>query len=192
MEIEGVWERPLNKGHAGVDPPRKRKPMRTRPSFLVITVLALTLAGCCPSQVAYVPVREARFRSEATRQERLQLPLTAESREYMLKFLRAGGDTDRLGQEVADPEAESRYAPLLDLLSDARNLTLADLTEKATYRAWFQGPVIRQVIDAREEAPPAIDPVAVTDGKYWWIFFHRHRELRELLVVKAIPKTLDR
>jgi len=150
------------------------------------------LGGCCRAQVAYVPVREARFRSEATKQERVQLPLTAESRGRVLKFLRAGGDTDRFEQDIADPEAESRYAPLLDLLAVPRNLTLADLTEKATYRAWFQGPMIRQVIDAREEAPPAIDPVAVTDGKYWWVFFHRQKELRELLVVKAIPRTPDR
>lgn len=135
--------------------------MRKRPSLLVVTILALTLGGCCPAQVAYVPVREARFRSEATKQERIQLPLTAESRERVVRFLRAGGDTDRLDEDIADPEVEARYAPLLDLLADPRNLTLADLTEKETYRAWFRGPVIRQVIDAREEAPPAIDPVAV-------------------------------
>ena len=166
--------------------------MRARPRFLVLTVLALVLWGCCTAQVAYVPVREARFRSEATIQQRIHLPLTVESRERVVKFLRAGGDTDRLGQDIADPEAETRYALLLDLLGDPRNLSLADLTEKQTYKAWFQGPVIRQVIDAREEAPPAIDPIAVTDGKYWWVFFQRHKELKELLVIKAIPRTLDR
>jgi hypothetical protein len=166
--------------------------MRTRSSVVLVTALVLTLVGCCPVHVAYVPVREARFRSEATKQDRLQLPLTPESRERLLAFLRAGGDTDRLGQEIVDPEAERRYAPLLDLLADPRTLTLANLTEKGTYRAWFPGPVVRQVIDAREEAPPAIDPVAVTDGRYWWVFFPRHQELKELLVIKAIPTTRDR
>ncbi len=159
---------------------------------LLITALALTLGGCFTPEVAFVPVREARFRSEVTSQERIRLPLTAESRGRLLKFFQAGGDTDRIGRDIADPEAETRYSPLLDLLSDPRYLTLADLTEKDTYRAWLQGEVVRQVIDAREESPPTIDPVAMTDGKYWWVFFHRRRELKEILVIKALPSRMPR
>jgi hypothetical protein len=159
---------------------------------LLFAVGLLIIAGCNARPVAYVTVREAKFRTEVNRSDRLKLPLSAESRERLLRFFRAGGDTDRIGREVADPEAEKRYTPLLDLLSDARNLSLEDLTEKQTFKNWFSKRPIRQVIDAREEAPPAIDPVAVTDDKYWWIFYHHQKKLVELLVVKAIPTRMKR
>lgn len=155
-------------------------------------ILLLTVWGCATAPVTYVPVRETRFRSEVTRAERIQLPLVAESRARLMAFFRAGGDTDRVGREIIDPDAQTRYPPLLDLLSDRQNLAVEELTEKETYRKWFVGPVIRQVIDAREDSPPAIDPIAVTDGKYWWIFYHRRKHLTELLVIKAIPRTLER
>ena len=76
---------------------------------------------------------------------------------------------------------------VLDRLSDGRFLALADITDRDTYGTWFCGPTIRQVVDAREKSPPTIDPVAVTDGRYWWIFYHQKKELKWLLVVKAVP-----
>jgi hypothetical protein len=152
----------------------------------------LIVAGCSARPVTYVTVREAKFRTEANRSDRLKLPLSIESRERLLRFFRAGGDTDRIGRDIADPEAENRYTPLLDKLSDPQSLSLEDLTEKQTFKNWFAKRPIRQVIDAREDAPPAIDPVAVTDDKYWWIFYHHQKKLVELLVVKAIPTTMKR
>jgi len=165
--------------------------MRRRPGMLTVVLVLLSVWGCA-TPVTYVPVREARFRSEVARAERIQLPLGAESRAKLMAFFRAGGDTDRIGQDLIDPEAPTRYPPLLDLLSDPKNLAMEELTEKDTYRKWFGGRAIRQVIDAREESPPAIDPIAVTDEKYWWIFYHRRKQLTELLVIKAIPRTLER
>lgn len=152
----------------------------------------LIVAGCSARPVTYVTVREAKFRTEAKRSDRLKLPLSVESRERLMRFFRAGGDTDRVGRDIADPEAENRYTPLLDKLSDPQNLSLEDLTEKQTFKNWFAKRPIRQVIDAREEAPPAIDPIAVTDDKYWWIFYHHQKKLVELLVVKAIPTRMKR
>lgn len=152
----------------------------------------LLVAGCSARPVAYVAVREAKFRTEVNRSDRLKLPLTVESRERLLRFFKAGGDTDRIGRDIADPEAETRYSPLLDMLSDPRNLSLEDLTEKQTFKNWFSKRPIRQVVDAREEAPPAIDPVAVTDDRYWWIFYHHQKKLVELLVIKAIPTRMKR
>jgi hypothetical protein len=163
----------------------------TRRTLFFATGL-LIVAGCSARPVTYVTVREAKFRTEVNRNERLKLPLSGESRERLLRFFKAGGDTDRIGREIADPEAEKRYAGLLDLLSDPRNLALEDLTEKQTFKNWFSKRPIRQVIDAREEAPPAIDPVAVTDDKYWWVFYHRQKKLVELLVFKAIPTQMKR
>lgn len=161
-------------------------------TFLLVTVLLLSNIGCPSVQVPYVAVREAKFRSERTQSERIKLPLTIESRKRLIDFLKAGGDTSRIGSEIADPEAERHYAQLLNMLSDTRNLSLQDLTEKQTFKDWFPDIPIRQVIDAREDAPPIIDPVAVTDGKYWWIFYHRHKQLIELLVIKAIPHEIKR
>ena len=163
----------------------------TKYKLFLATVL-LVAAGCSARPVTYVTVREAKFRTEVNRSDRLKLPLTGDSRERLLRFFKAGGDTDRLGREIADPEAEKRYSPLLDMLSDPRNLALEDLTEKQTFKNWFSKRPIRQVIDAREEAPPAIDPVAVTDDKYWWIFYHHQKKLVELLVVKASPTRMKR
>ena len=159
---------------------------------LFLAVGLLVVAGCSARPVTYVTVREAKFRTEVKRSDRLKLPLTVDSRERLLRFFKAGGDTDRIGRDIADPEAEKRYTPLLDVLSDPGNLSLEDLTEKQTFKNWFSKRPIRQVIDAREEAPPAIDPVAVTDDKYWWIFYHHQKKLVELLVVKAIPTQMKR
>jgi hypothetical protein len=53
--------------------------------------------------------------------------------------------------------------------------------------------VLRQVIDAREESPPAISPVAVGDGRYWWIFYQHQKRLVELLVtLSAEPRKPQR
>jgi hypothetical protein len=85
------------------------------------------------------------------------------------------------------------YGPLLDRLADPAPLTLDDLLEKRTLRTWLSGPVLRQVIDAREESPPAISPVAVGDGRYWWIFYQRQKRLVELLVtLSADPRKPQR
>jgi hypothetical protein len=159
---------------------------------LILALGLLLVAGCNARPVTYVTVREAKFRTEVNRGDRLKLPLSPESRERLLRFFKAGGDTDRIGREIADPEAEKRYTPLLEKLSDPGNLSLEDLTEKQTFKIWFAKPPIRQVVDAREEAPPAIDPVAVTDDRYWWIFYQHQKKLVELLVVKAIPPRMKR
>ena len=161
--------------------------------YKVFIAIALLLAsGCGGRPVTYVTVREAKFRTEVSRSDRLKLPLDSESRERLLRFFKAGGDTDRIGREIADPEAENRYTSLLNRLSDPQNLSLEDLTDKQTFKSWFAGRPIRQVIDSREEAPPAIDPIAMTDDRYWWIFYHHQKKLVELLVVKAIPTRMKR
>jgi hypothetical protein len=144
-------------------------------------VAALGMVAC---QVRYVPVREARFRTEVSRGERLRLPLTVPAREKLLRFLRAGGDTDRIGNTLVDPTAGLRYGPLLDRLADPSPLGIEDLTDNHTLRKWLPGRVLRQVIDAREESPPAMSPVAVADGRYWWIFYPRQKRLAELLVTR--------
>jgi len=163
----------------------------TNRRLYIAAILAVSLSAC--GHVRYVPVREARFRTETARSERLQLPLTAAGREKLLAFLRAGGDSDRIGNTLVDPAAETHYGPLLDRLAASAPLTLDDLTEKRTLRPWLAGRVLRQVIDAREESPPAINPVAVGDGRYWWVFYQRQKRLVELLVtLSAEPRKPQR
>jgi hypothetical protein len=116
----------------------------------------------------------------------LSLPLSKADREWLIAFLRAGGDKDRIGTDAVAPDADSRYRQLLALLSDEDYLSLGCITDDGTYSAWFGRSLVRQVIDAREDSPPAIDPVAVTDGTYWWIFRVQHRRLSSLLVEKDI------
>src|SRR5205809_7114556 len=94
---------------------------------LFIAIVVLIVSGCNARPVTYVTVREAKFRPEVSRTDRLKLPLDGESRERLLRFFKAGGDTDRIGREIADPEAENRYTSLLNRLSDPQNLSLEDL-----------------------------------------------------------------
>jgi len=139
--------------------------------------LFLLLAGCCTRQVAFVPVREQQFRTE-----KFKLPLDEDSRRRIMLFLSAGGDNDKVGNTQADPQAEKRYRPLLGLLSDESRLALEDLTARRTFQIWFHGEIVREVIDAREESSPAIDPAAVSDGKFWWVFYPHNRRLEGLMI----------
>ena len=161
--------------------------MRPAPGRLaaLLLVAAVALGACCRT-VAYVPVREARFRSELTAQDRLALPLSEPDRARLLAFLRAGGDADKIGTDVVLPDAMNAYGSLLARLSDGSRLALSDLTESSAYDGWFGKVRIRQVIDAREESSPIIDPVAASDGRFWWIFYVHHGRLSGLLVVKAL------
>jgi hypothetical protein len=171
--------------------PRWITPCAANAVRLLALALVLSTSAACAHGPLFVAVPEARFRSEVALEERITLPLDPEGRARLLAFLRAGGDRDRIGTDVVDPAAATRYGPLLDRLSDASSLSLAHLTEKATYNAWFGDRRVRQVVDARAEAPPAIDPVAATDGQYWWVFSHRQKRLASLLVVKAVGKRLE-
>ncbi len=133
------------------------------------------------SLVPYVAVREAQVRDE------VDLPLTPQGRERLLHFLRAGGNQDFVGEATQDPTAEPRYGPLLDLLASPENLAPEDLTA-GPYKAWFPDKPLRQVIDAREEAPPALDPpFAVSDGAYWWVFKRGDADtFNRLIVFRAL------
>ncbi len=152
--------------------------------LLSLLGLLATSSACCTqtgSRVPYVAVREAQVRQE------VKLPLDAARREQLLKFLRAGGNTDFLDEPPQDPAADPRYAPLLELLASPENLSPEALTG-GRYRAWFTGTPLRQVVDAREDAPPALDPpFAVTDGAYWWVFKRGGEDtFNELIVFKAM------
>jgi hypothetical protein len=163
--------------------------MKTRRALLVFL---LAVSACSQRPVTYVAVPEGEFRTEKTKSDRIKLPLNAESREKLLKFLKAGGDANNVGLNIVDPQAEAHYSALLAALADPNNLALENLTSRQTFKRWFPKPPIRQVVDAREEAPAILEPVAVSDGKYWWIFYQHQKRLTELLVVKAVQASMKR
>ncbi len=154
----------------------------------MLAALLLVAAGGCPQPegvAPYVAVREAEFRTEVSAADRIQLPLDAAGRQRLRQFLQAGGDTRRYGQGVVDPGAGEHYAGLLAWLSQDR--TLDDLSRRAL-RPWFvTGPVF-QVVDARERyALSDTQVAAMSDGTYWWVFFHpRSKHLDQLLVTRVV------
>ncbi len=165
------------------------------PCLLCIVAVAVCLAGCCTPRTAFVPVPETVFRTETNSFDRLALPLTAAEGDSLLRFLRAGGNRDNLTDNTfVDPTAGTHYGPLLELLSHAENLAATNLTTGSEFARWFPHPPVRQVMDAREDAPPAIQPYALLDdqGKYWWIFYPRHQQLLQLMVIKAVPANVKR
>ncbi|HUJ42114.1 MAG TPA: hypothetical protein VLW52_00780 [Opitutaceae bacterium] len=155
---------------------------------MLAALLLLIVAGCCGpsgSVAPYVAVREAQFRTEQSAGDRIALPLDTAARDRVLKFLRAGGNTRSYDTGVVDPGADQRDAGLLDWLAVDR--TLDDLSSSELKRWFTAGPVF-QVVDARERyALSDTQVAAMSDGSYWWIFYHpRSKHLDQLLVTPVV------
>jgi hypothetical protein len=167
----------------------------------VVALLSLSLLSACAAKFAIV--REQRFRSEDTKENRIKLPLDEDSARKLLTFLQADGVyTREMPISKGDPYADSQYGPLLKALSDGTNLDTQ--TQKVTARfcevatalcahdltRHFRGRrVVEDVIDARETDPVFPYPYAVSDGRFWWIFYHRKNDdaadrFRALLVTR--------
>jgi hypothetical protein len=163
-------------------------------------MLVALLSGGCSTTPPSVAVREAVHRSEQSSTNRVALPLTAETREFLVKFLASGRNPglDADGT-LADPQATARFGGLLDLLS-ADTLAVSNLIADAKFHAapafkpWFPKPALRQVIDAREDFPPPLQPYAFLDvtGRHWWVFYHRQKRVTHVLVTRATPEKMER
>lgn len=155
---------------------------------VLLAALLVSASGCCHHPQlegpAVVAVREAQLRSDD-----VALPLTPEARTNLLAFLRTGGNRDFLEDPPQVPDADARYGPLLDLLSSPEHLQPQALTD-GTFRRWFPNAPLRQVIDARQARPPALDaPYALNDGRYWWVFSRGDDgTLAKLVIFKALEK----
>jgi len=151
--------------------------------------------GCCRFQTAFVPVREAVYRTEVAVTNRLALPLNNHDREFLLTFLKSGRnpalDSDAT---ISDPEATQRYAGLIALLGDTNQLWVTNLVAgdkfaaTTAFRSWFPQPAVRQVVDAHEDWPPALLPYALLDSakRNWWVFYHARKRLTHLMVTRAL------
>jgi len=156
----------------------------------VLPFLIAGVAGCSHHQPP-VAVPEQQFRSEEQAADRLRLPLSPEGRRVLTAFLRAACNRDDVGVNLVDPEAEARYRSLLDRLAAPSGLSVDDLGDGAAFRSHFKGKPQRRIVDAREEAPVRPLPYALTDGRYWWIFFPDGPKLTGLLVCKGVGTRLD-
>jgi len=158
-------------------------------------MLAALLAGCCSVPPPSVAVREAVHRSELASTNRVALPLTAETRAFVLQFL-SSGRNPALEQDatISDPQAGSRYLGLLDLLSGS-SLAVSNLVADqrfnatAAFKPWFPKAALRQVIDAREDFTLPVQPYAFLDatGRHWWVFYHRQKRLTHVLITRTTP-----
>lgn len=175
----------------------KKNPVMAGSLGLAMLVL---LAGCCSTrQPPSVSVREGIHRSELAGTNRVELPLSADARTFVLKFLRSGRNPELdPDATISDPDAGERYAGLLDLLGS--DLVVSNLVADqkfdatAAFRPWFPAPALRQVIDAREDFVPARQPYAFLDasGKNWWVFYHRQKRLVQVLITRATPIRMER
>jgi hypothetical protein len=153
--------------------------------------MSSSIGACCPPPAGavapFVAVREQQLRSED-----LALPLDAGEKNSLLAFLAAGGNRDDVGANIVYPDAQQRYQPLLDKLGIPDNLDAADLTN-GTYQSWFHDKPLRNVIDARAERPPTADPpFAVSDDRFWWVFYLQGKaKFSKLIVFKAADRKLE-
>jgi hypothetical protein len=135
-----------------------------------------SLAGCChaPAPSASNPAPLIAVREEVSRSPTFPLPLEQASRQSLLMFLAAGGNNDGIEEgalvTVVYPDAEQRWAELLELLSRPTNVELTAVSSP-TFARWFKNPPIRQVVDARAARPNlACPPLAFTHERFVWVF----------------------
>ena len=158
---------------------------------------AAVLSGCGATHRApYVAVPQLQFRSDGP----LTLPLSTSERDALLVFFSHGGN--RFGADIVPDADSAARRQALDSLTVAANLIVRTTTTRAfcdiaaelcQHAALFRKqPVVRQVVDARDTRPPAIDPVAVSDGRYWWIFRRSAGRFTDLLVVRSMERTIMR
>jgi UDP-2,3-diacylglucosamine pyrophosphatase LpxH len=158
-----------------------RKPHRFMLSVLLLMLLPVLLnTGCGSSKytvgfskytLPFVTVREADFRCGP-----VDLPLTEESRGKIATFLQRGGNWGN--DEFLDSNSPAYYDKLLDLLSDPKFRHSSNFRQEtaidqvsAQMKPWFHSPIIYQIVDGTKKHPLVPNPICVSDGKYWWIFY---------------------
>lgn len=161
-------------------------------SKLIIIILLIFFAyqGCCPKcEPSFAPVREADFRFGP-----VSLPLTEEAKKDLILFLSKEGD--KRSSDFVDPYASKRYEGLLELLSDSEflknseNFKLKGETKTVkiskTLEKWLKNPIVYQVVDATQQRPPIINPIAISDNTYWWIFYRDQNDTGGFKVVALL------
>jgi hypothetical protein len=185
-----------------------RKSRRFIPWALLLMLLPVLLsAGCGGSSkytvafsdytLPFVTVREADYRCGP-----VDLPLTDESRGKISTFFQRGGNWGN--DEFLDSNTPTYYDELLDLLSDPKFLHSSNFREEkeidrvsAQLKPWFHSPIIYQIVDGTKKQPLVPNPICVSDGKYWWIFYLGKRlaesgdlEITKVLINAPLSRTI--
>jgi hypothetical protein len=155
-----------------------------------LPVLLVSLAACAKHQtisISAVPVPPEDSRWEKAQADRIHLPLTnPDERKELVTALTYGLNRENQTRHRAtDPNAERTYGALLDFLGKDHNIGELDQPQA---RKLLAGPVVKQVVDARDTSTPKPEesPVAVSDGRYWWIFYPGDNgRLKGVMVVKV-------
>ena len=147
--------------------------------------------GFSLESVQVVVVREADLRFGP-----VPLPLTQETRNRLLRYIKSGGDIMHTDPAPYYNEHETSYTQLLDFLSSKDKISVGDLftntrgiySIKPNADRWFKGPVVSNIIDATQKRPArqkSTGPLAISDGNLWWIFYRGHKDQIGLLLVTA-------
>lgn len=178
---------------------RHRKSSQYLFSAVILLGLLLISCGCqTPKRsIPFIAMREANFRLGP-----IDLPLDKQERDNVLLFLQRGGNWEN--QDLTDLEAPAHYSGLLDRLSDPdflyshnfRDNTQIDRVAPAM-RKWFHDPIIYQIVDASLDRPPVHNPMSISDGKYWWVFYtqresldSRDSKLVQLTITASLSKSM--
>jgi hypothetical protein len=176
--------------------------MRTIANHAAPALLALALlqtAGCCVRRPAYVVMPWKEFQLNPP----VDLPLTPDGRGRLEKFFAKHGNNS-LPDTVPDV-AQTDERQFLDALSDPANLTI-DLSAprkqfcddaQALCRSapmFRKRPLVRQIVDAEKDRPkPSSQPLAVSDGNYWYIFdWKTSADNRKTLTALKVVRDVDR
>ena len=160
--------------------------MRTRTLWITIALTA-QLAGCCPQQpvtVTVLPVPPQDSRWQGSDQDRIALPLVS-GREQVEDALKFGLNRNNKEDNVAVVlNAKALYKRLLDRLE--KPATFSDLSSDV-FKQRFPGKIVMQIVDARDLTRPGQHaPVALSDGRYWWIFYRNaNDQLTSVMVAKV-------
>ena len=166
---------------------------------LVFFLLFITFiySNCC-KQPAVVVVRESDFRLGP-----ISLPLDDNEKKDIFTFLLKGGDQEQ--ENIVDPKAKKMYKDLLKLLSQKEFLTSKNFIKEGKIdrvstklSQWFKKRIVYPIIDATQKRPPIRNPISMTDGTYWWVFYRSkekddegHFVIIKLLITLRITKELE-
>ncbi|MCP5102840.1 MAG: hypothetical protein GY950_05660 [bacterium] len=165
---------------------------------LILILMLLTLYTGCGKATAFVVVRESDFRLGP-----VTLPLADTQKKEILVFLVKGGDHAQ--ENIVEPKAKKKYKDLLELLSKKKFLVSSNFVKDGKIdnvspklEQWFGSPIVYQLIDATQKRPPVTNPLCMTDGKYWWVFYRWKEKgndadytITKLLITLRISKDLD-
>ena len=152
----------------------------------LIAVLLLGIAGCARRPVypiPFLPIPGEDSRWEVKQENRVPLPLRNAGHDELFAALKWGLNRKNVGKVIVDPDPDKKYGQFFQRLRQSQTRT--DL-ESVAYKQWFPGPMVKQVVDARDEVTPRNHaPVGLSDGTYWWVFYRDEQDrLTGVMVVK--------